>query len=109
MICRSISESYIISYTWLFIVVCICSIFAKNKKINKKSLFLFIILFYLLIISSKNDYKQRLKNKKDENYWKLVHYIISVLVLIFIISSVLILKTKYSDIMVIILGCFFIQ
>lgn len=92
MLCRSISSSKMIAYAWLFIVLCMSIIFLKNKKINNIFIIMFIIVFFSLVICTKLDYKERLKNN---NVWKLIHYILTVILLLIYLCCIVSIKSKY--------------
>ncbi len=104
MLCRSISESNIIAWGWLFIVFCKCIILSKNNKISKSYLLTFMIMFSCLLVSSKKDYKERLKNN---NTWRIIHYLFSVIILLMYVYSIKLINSKKFNLILFLTLIFF--
>lgn len=93
MLCRSIGSSTTLAISWIFIVLTILIIIYQNKNLNKKVLYVIFLCYIFLTISSTLDYKNRIKTRK--NFWKKIHYILSVQMLISLVYGVYTIKSEY--------------
>ena len=92
MLCRSVSESWLISLSWL--VIGYVGFWCISNKISKTYYYLGIFLVTCIIIFSNLDYHNRLTKKKYNKFYKSCHYITTITILLLLVGYLYITKKQ---------------
>ena len=108
MLCRSVSESWLMSLSWL--VIGYVSFWCISNKINKIYYNLGLFLVTCIIIFSNLDYHSRLTKDKYNKIFKTLHYISTVVFLLLIVGYLYITKkSSFYPLFCIILVFFYLH
>ena len=93
MICRSMSESYLISFAWLIHII--IGFYTVKEKTGTRFYILLCISAIGMTIFANLDYRNRIKPMKNQKMYKTLHYIFAYYILLCVVYYQNIIKNGW--------------